>query len=478
MNCKKQYFHRNGFSIVIFLFTLFLWSCGGGGGGGNNTPAGATNVGGGYTLEVSGGTLNDGSGSNGLVVLATLRDSQGFGPTSVWSITLTDPGNNILAVEYNDARLGSYQSWEWANWTPASGTYHASATDGVTTLHYDFTVITSVLPLPAPNANSLGNDITISWPAISGAGSYFYKVCSPDSSCISGMTTGTSEIVTFATLTAGDYTVEVDADTTDLLALYTDHATSPSLAPHENVSTHSFIYPIGSSVNQSDFSLTASGGVLDYDNSGPAGPIYGLSLWASLQDITTKPTPTAPSGSWNISVSDPNGRVLSYIYPAGVQQFAYWYYGIEPVIGTYTVTATYGTTVETATFSLANTTPTLLPLSYTNISSSLVSNATNSTLSDVDITWPAVTNAKSYYVSLWADVWDNAANQWNYEEVWGSWVNATSALVINGEVPSGLLCDVYVDAYAVDMTTTAPPTPSPARVDMSENYWGYEFTMP
>lgn len=59
--------------------------------GGNDTPPSPpTNVGGGYTLKVSGGTLNGGAGTNGLIVLVTLRDSGGDGPGAAgWTVTVT-----------------------------------------------------------------------------------------------------------------------------------------------------------------------------------------------------------------------------------------------------------------------------------------------------------------------------------------------------------------------------------------------------
>src|SRR3990172_9363689 len=105
-------------SSVILL--LFLASCSGG--KTNSTPS---NVGGGYTLQVSGGTLNDGSGYNGLVVLATLRDSEGLGPAFSWTISITGPdipSDSPIIVEYQDSYPNSYMSWEWAGFEPSSGT--------------------------------------------------------------------------------------------------------------------------------------------------------------------------------------------------------------------------------------------------------------------------------------------------------------------------------------------------------------------
>jgi len=461
-------------ALIIVLFTLF--GCGGGGGE-DGAAAPETNVGGGYTLKASGGTLNDGSGAKGLVVLATLRKDGGWGPVYQWNVTIADPDGYTLAAKYYDPDQGSYMAWEWAGLDPVAGTYRITATDGNITLSYDFTVTSSVLPRPALNASYIDNDMTISWPPV-GAGSYSYIVCAPDSTCAGGMTTSTSEIVSFPTLTAGDYLVQVNAYATNRLALYENHSASPGLAPHENVSTYTFTYPVGGDQAAGHYSLRVAGGVLDYGLRSPGNtPIYGLALWTSIQDITNINNPVAPAGDWNVVVTDPNGLAMNYIYPAKDRHYAYWYYDIEPVSsGTYTVTVTYGSASETAAFSLANTPPALAPLSYTQINASLVPNAGNASLNDISIWWQAVSGAKSYYVNLWADVWDNAAKQYDYQEVWGGWVNTNAARVLNGEVRSGLMCDVYVTAYEVDMTSAAPPATAPTRADMSENYYGYYLT--
>jgi hypothetical protein len=456
------------FFLASIIVALALTSCGGGGGGGGNSSP--SNTGGGFTLQVSGGTLNDGSGTNGLSVLATLRDSSGWGPTLPWTITITDPDSYLLVVEYSDPRQGSYMSWEWAGWDPSPGTYRATATNGFTTLSYDFTVSTTVLSRPAPNAGSFGNDITVTWPAVGGAGSYSYDICAPDATCISGITAGLSSTATFSTLANGDYLVQVKAYATDRNALYANHAASPSFASQEKVSEHSFSFPVGGDQSSANYSFNAAGGVLDWGLRGPGNtPIYGTAFWTSIIDTAANPD-TAPSGNWNIQITDPNGRQMNYIYPASSQHYAYWYYSVEPVSnGTYTVTATYGTASKSAVFSLANTTPALAPFSYSQIS------ATKNITNDITITWPAVTNANSYYVSLWADIWDNSAKQWFYEEVWGKWVATTGTTILKSgsTLPAGLRCDVYVTAYAVDMSLATPPASPPTRADMSENYYGY-----
>ena len=121
-----------------------------------------------------------------------------------------------------------------------------------------------------------------------------------------GYTTGLSRNVTFANIVTGDYLIRIRAYTSDRLSLQT-------VPSQENVSEYSFSFPVGGDVT-STYSLKAAGGVLDYDLSSPSGPIYGLAIWASILNTST-PQPSAPSGNWNIRVTDPYGVVTNYIYP-------------------------------------------------------------------------------------------------------------------------------------------------------------------
>lgn len=465
--------------LISVVVSVFLASCGGGdsgGGGGDQTP---TNIGGGYTLKASGGTLNDGSGVRGLVVLATLRDDQGWGPLLPWTVSISGPGisaSSPLAVEYQDGQLGSFVIWEWSGFDVLSGNYRTTATnfDGSVTIYIDFSVSsTSMLARPVPSIGSAGGSTLLSWAPASNAASYAYEVVpTGGGSTVYGSTAGTS--VNLGTLANGDYLVLLKSYTANLLSLNADHSASPALPSQMNIADYVFTFPVGGDQTSASYSLNAAGGILDYGLRGPNNtPIYGLSFWTSLQDITSPGNPVAPAGDWNISVTDPNGVVMNYIYPAGERHDVYWYYDIEPVSGgTYTITASYGAAVKTAAVTFADTNPALAPLLYQSISASLVSNATNTSLNDISITWPQVTGAQSYYTSLWADVWNSALKRYDYTEIWAAWVSSPAARVVNGTVQSGLLCDVYVTAYGVDMTSVAPPSPSPSRVDMSENYYG------
>lgn len=469
---RSYFFTRLSFLVSLLIVIAAVSGCG----SSKSKEQPPSNIGGGFTLLASGGTLNDGSGVNGLAVLVTLRDSRGWGPTQTWTISITGPdipSGSPIVLEYADSRRGSYMSWEWAEFDPAPGTYRATATNGSITIYDEFTITSATLPRPAPNATSSGNTITVSWPGISEAGSYDYEICSPTWNCFTGMITTTSETVSFETLSTGDYVIQVRAYATDRIALYADHSSSPGHASQERVSEYTFSFPVGGNQSTDSYSLDATGGVLDFGLRGPGNTIIsGIAFWTSIQDITSPGNPIAPAGAWNITITDPNGMVLDFIYPADRRHDAMWYYSVEPVPGSYTVTATYGTASKTATFTIAGSAPEVTPRLTLPGGISATKNASTG---DMTITWDPVSGAGSYYVSLYAEIRDNSAAQYDYREVWGKWVSTSSATIMKSEsaIPAGLACDVYITAHEVDITSAAPPATAPARADLSENYYGY-----
>ncbi len=462
-------------SSVILL--LFLSSCGGGGSSG---PSGPANVGGGYTLQVSGGTLNDGSGANGLVILATLRDSAGMGPGMPWTISITQLGTTMpqipLTVVYNDVNYHSYMGWEWSGIGPVTGDYRATATNGSgsVSIYYDFHVDSaSAFTRPAVlSVSSSGSTYTLSWSSVPNASSYSYEVYPPSGSGLDpviGYTTTTSVALSGLSAT-GDYLVWVRAYASDRTVLETSNASAPSISSQENISEYTFTFPVGGDQTSSDYSFSAAGGYMDYGLKDPSNnPIYGMAIWTSIQDITA--SPTAPAGNWNVKVKKQDGTIVAnFIYPAGVRHYAYWFYDIEPVADTpYTVEATYGGAAKTASFNLTTTTARLLL--PTNISAAL-----DSITQNITITWGSVTGAQSYYVNLWAYVTDPVTNQLEYTEVWSNWTNTTSVTITPGNqgLPAGLSVDIFVTTHELDMSNPVPPATPPTdnRADMSENYTG------
>ena len=361
-------------------------------------------------------------------------------------------------------------SWEWYGFEPSSGTYRATATnyDGSVNVSYDFSITNnSTIARPSPGASTSGNIVTLSWSTVTGASSYYYEVCPPSStqSCLYYFTTGLTGTASFTGLSTGDYLIRVRAYSSDRTSVQ-------SLAAQENVSEYSFSYPVIADPAASGYTLSAAGGILDYGLQGPGGAsIYGLSLWTSIADNNA-----APTGNWNITVQDPNGMTTNYIYPANAKHYAYWYYGIEPAPGTYNVTATYGSVTKTATFSIAATSSGMTP----QLSLPAGLSATPVNTNDRNIAWSALSGAGSYYVNIWAEEWNSTTKQWEYNEVYGQWVSGstTSLVVPAATFTSGTQYDVYVTAHKVDMSNATPPTSTPARADMSENYNPVTFLAP
>ncbi len=454
-------------SCVVVLFTLF--GCGGGSGDGG-AAAPATNVGGGYTLKASGGTLNDGSGAKGLVVLATLRDSAGNGPASPWTLSITGPGLSApITVSYDDGSPASYMTWWWESFNPVSGVYTATATNGDTTLVYQFS-LASILNLSQPALNKTGS--TISWSTVASAGSYYYRVTDGTGNDVitpgylSADPSQTTYSFDLPYLTDGSYLVEVYAQTTDRGALQNDPSPSPALAPQENMSLGAMDF-----VQGGGYALSAEGGVL-YEGQYPAGvDNYGLVLWTSILTTPTGSTSTPPAGDWTITVTGPNisnTEPITFTYPRTDSQYAYWDYGTVPASGTYTVTATpaAGGALIMQTFKI------LAPTEQLPVSTVTASATTGG---GANVNWTAVTGANSYYVNVWTDIWDANLNKWVYTEIAGDWVTYTSATIPKKTLTAGVSYDVYVTACQLDMTdtTTVPPSAPGAQVDMSDTTFTY-----
>lgn len=457
---------------IILIFFIMLAACGSGGsgssgssdgtigsdgtvGGDNTTPA---NVGGGFTLLASGGTINDGVGDNGLALLATLRDSSGVGPglSGGWQITITGPGmTQPLTVSYDDGSPSSYQLWRWESLNPATGIYMVTASNGTITLSSSFTIdsTSSMQRLALTKSGS-----TLSWSPLSGAGSYYYRVTDGTGSTVaSGYLNGDPSLTTYffplPTLADGSYLVEVLAHTQSLPLLMNDPSSEPSLPPQENISVSQMGLAIAGGAGGS-YDLTAKGGILYLGNDSANVEQYGLAVWSSI--LTSTATP--PAGDWTVAVTGPEITTpLTFTYPGTNSHYLYWDFATPPASGNYTVTATAPGYSLTAGFVIPNQTA-QVPVA-TNIT--VIPTASNYTIS-----WDIVPGASSYYVNLWATV--NGV----YTEIAGEWVN-DSAVVPKGSLTKGVLYDIYVTAATLDMTTMKSlPPPHPAQVDMSDNTYG------
>ncbi len=457
-------------SSVIFLLPflvllLILAGCK----GKSKSPS---NIGGGYILLVSGGTLNDGSGVNGLAVLVTLRDSGGNGPGGAagWQIKITGPGiNSPLVVSYDDGSQYSYSTWWWEEFDPLSGTYTATATNGTTTLTYNFS-INAAQNLTQPDLNKSGS--TIWWNPVTGAGSYYYEVTDGSGGLVTFDYIASDPLLTLYSfelpgLTEGSYLVSVYALTKDRLALASP--TSPSLPSQENDSLAIIDFVHGGT--GSGYALDARGGVLyeGLDSLGTGTDAYGLVIWTSLVTNSTPSTP--PAGDWDITVTGPGiTKPIAFTYPRTNYHYVYWDFGTVPVGGeTYTVSAIVsgGTTSLTQSFTIPS------PASKLPVAANLSTNPTSG--GGASISWDPVPGANSYYVNIWTDIWNAALNRWVYTEIAGNWMKTTSAVIPGGTLTKGISYDVYVTACELDMTdTTAVPPPDPgSQTDMSDTTFTY-----
>ncbi|WP_243374937.1 hypothetical protein [Geotalea sp. SG265] len=459
------------FFKVMFLVLMagLIAACGGGGNspGSNNANvnlSSTTNVGGGYTLTASGGTLNDGSTAKGLALLVTLRDSNGNGPglNGGWQISLTGPGiTRPLMAKYDDGAPSSYQIWRWQDITPSSGTYTATASNGAVTISSTFNLSTSST-IPRAAISKTGS--TISWNPVSGAGSYYYKLTDGTGSTVSsGFIDGAtaSPSLQLPGLTDGSYLVEVLAYSQNFTTLMSDTAAAPSLAAPNNCSVASLDMVLAGGAAGS-YNLAAKGGILYLGKDAKGVDQYGLTVWTSL--LTS--TDTTPAGDWTITVTGPGiATPLSFTYPRTNSHYLYWDFGTTPLSGTYTVTAAASGYSLTSNFTIPDLSA-QLPV-VTNI-------AVIPTSSNYGVSWGGVPGAASYYVSIWTMI--NGV----YTEVQGLWVggSAFAASLARSSLTKGTTYDVYVTAASVDMTTSGSvPPPSPVQVNMSDNtYRAVSFT--
>jgi len=448
-------------ALTLAICLGLMAACGGGSGGGNLSST--SNVATTYTLKVSGGTLNDGSLTNGLVVLATLRDSHGTGPglTGGWHITITGPGiAQPLTVSYDDGGSCSYEIWRWDGINPSGGTYTATATNGAMTSTSTFTITSSSSIIQPPLTK---NGSTISWTPVSGAGSYYYVVTDGTGSTVtynyitadSSATSYSFQLPTF--LPDGSYSVEVLAHTVNLSQLGADLSASPSLPSQENLSSSTMTFAVAGG-SYGSYSLTARGGALYMGKQTVDGPDeYGLVIWSSI--LTS--TGSAPAGDWTVTVTGPGiDKSITFSYPATDSHYVYWDYGTVPAAGTYTVTATASGSSETLSAQFSIPVPTeQLPVE-SGISVTPESDR-------YTVSWNAVPGATSYYLSVWANVGDPIV----YTEIAGAWVdgNTLTADILKSSLTGGTTYGVYVTACTLDMTTQTLPSPIPSQVNMSEN---------
>jgi hypothetical protein len=442
-------------SLIMVISLCMLAACGSDGGG-TDTPS---NVGGGFSLLASGGTINDGFGDNGLALLATLRDSNGVGPglSGGWQITITGPGmTQPLTSSYDDSSPSSYQLWRWEGFNPDSGTYTVTASNATTTLSTRF-ILDSTSSMQKPALTKSGS--TLSWSPLSAAGSYHYLVSDGFGSTVASGYLNSDPAQTFysfqlPTLADGSYLIEVLAYTQSLPLLMNNYSPAPSLSPQGNISVSQMGLVIAGGIDGS-YDLAAKGGILYMGNNSANVGQYGLAIWSSILTSTVTP----PAGDWSVAVTGPGITIpLTFTYPRTDSHYLYWDYATPPASGNYTVTATAPGYTLTAGFVIPDLNA-QLPVA-TNIT-------VTSTADSYSISWDAVPWALSYNVNLWASV-DGV-----YTEIASEWVNSSPVFIPKKSLTKGITYDVYVTAATLDMTTMKSlPPPSLAQVDMSDNTYG------
>ncbi len=467
-------------TLITVLLVAALSGCSGGKGGSMPSPS---NVGGGFTLVASGGTLDDGSGVNGLAVLVTLRDESGNGPAIPWTLSITGPGFAApLSISYDDGSPSSYMAWWWDSFDPQPGRYTATATNGATVLTYAFEINTTTINLSQPTLNKSGS--IISWNTVPGAGSYYYEMT--DGSHALPITSGYFESdplvsqysFSIPTLENGSYLVSVYALTNNRFTLSSDSASWPSLPVQNNDSLATIDFVQGGT--GSGYVLDARGGVL-YEGLYSAGSetpadYYGIVIWTSI--VTTSTPSTAPAGDWNLTVTGPGiTTALTFSYPRTDSHYIWWDFGTIPAPGTYTVTATpaAGGSSLIQTFTVPSPTA-KLPVA-TGLS------ATPSNGGGAALNWNTVAGANSYYVNIWTCVGTGSVNtetgctnEGTYSEIAGGWSNSTSLTISNGSLTKGLVYDLYVTASELDMMdmNSVPVPVSPgSQVNMSDTTFTY-----
>lgn len=450
-------------SIVTAALLFVLHGCGGGGGDDPPPPPE------GYKLTVSGGTLNDGVNPAGLVVLATLRDSDSRGPGGMagWEITITGPGIvTPLIVDYDDGSASSYMSWVWDLIPAEHGIYTATATDGTTTLSATFSVDNG-LTLPQPSLDKTGD--VISWSVVDGAGSYYYRVVSGSGTIAdSGYLAANETSFVLKTLPDGDYVIEVFAHTKDRYELMTDPSPTPVLSLQENIALSTLPYLVSGS--GTGFFLQSRGGVIYMGKDELGDDQYALAIWTSILTAAGD----RPASAWTVTVTGPGlAAPLTFTYPASNSHYIYWDFGPIPEAGLYEVTATGSGDPLIESFTIQNLTA-QLPI-VTGLAK------TQDPGEDVNVSWNPAPGASSYYVNVWECVGGTLTAEkcidGIYTEIAGGWVNTSEALILASALTPGTPYDVYVTACELDMTTmdTTPPPDPGTQVDMSDPFYAPLF---
>ncbi|HET9551844.1 MAG TPA: hypothetical protein VFP50_02660 [Anaeromyxobacteraceae bacterium] len=385
-----------------------------------------------YALQARLGTYDDGSGRVGLAALATLRDGAGAGPATPWSAWLTDPAGTLASAEYAGSGPGSYASWWWPGIAVQDGAAYALHVDGGSgALQASLTGSTAGgLALPAP---VLAADASrIDWAPVPGAAAYACRVYTAGALQLdaASATPGCD----LSTLPPGGYQASVLAFSANVAAIAANTSQRPALPDRFDVSEARLgvVRTDGTTAPQQ---LLAAGGAFDFGQTQ-----RGLAVWVSLR----KADGSATDRAWTVSIVGPgipSASPVTFQYPASMPRQMNWSYDVPATPGTYTMTATSGTTAVSTTFAVG---------SPASIAFVVDPSATPGTAGSAQMTWSTVAGARAYLV----EVWDHAAGV----RAQSMWVPAPPAKFPDGTFTSGRTYDVYVAATDAGMSGATTPT--------------------
>jgi hypothetical protein len=428
--------------LVFAAGVLLLASCG-------DSKSGQPVTQGGYSLTATVGEYEDGSGSEGLSILATLRDSSGKGPSTPWTLSLSDSSGDLgVSGQYDASGDGSYALWLFPQVALSTGKHYTlTLVNGSTTLHADLVPSpNAVVGVPLPTLSADGT--TLTWASAQGAAAYRCVVSSGGNVQLQSDVAQTQCDVS-ALPGSMSYSASVLAMDVNLATIAADHAQSPVL-PQLDVSEGRLAFAKGNGSAPSVL-LSAAGGGLSWNTSSD-----GLTVWLSIQNSDGTP----PLSSWTVSIIGPgipSSTPLQLTYPASQSQKLFWSYDTNASLGQYSLVATDGTTQLSTTFQVGYQVDLYRPIPSVNVDSSKAT-----------VSWPQVLEAKSYFVSIYDDQ--------TGAFIAGQWVNGFSAdFPAQDFSATAEPCDAYVLALDYDMTQPGQPTAVRASENAQSPVW---FTAP
>lgn len=428
---------------LLVLIAFSVVACG----GGSKTPGAVTSSR--YVLQAVTGYYTDGSNRDGVAVLATLRDPDGKGPPSPWTLSLTNSqGDTGATGTYDAPNAGSFVLWLFPDVpysTSASYTLTLSGPEGTAEVALqDQYGHAPGVPTPALSADGS----TLSWASDAYATSFRCFVTSQGD--LQLQADGNAPTCDVSALGDGSYVAAVESLTADLVALAGDPRQTPPLPAFVDVLEGKLGFVKGGTTA---YTLAAAGGPITINN-----PSFdGLSLWLSLQDSSG----AAPTTDWTLSVTGPgisSSNPLQFAYPAGSPQALLWNDDLAVQRGQYSVVATNGSLQLSTSFTVGY---------YQNITIPWDPAGSGKPGGGATLSWSLLPDAKSYYASIY----DHGTGDFFA----GHWTTGNSVDFTPQEAPSGHTYDGYVAACDDDMTQLERPL----SVRVAENaYWPATIQVP